>query len=53
MWFQAQYGRAYCFHMLGQDQRAREVITMVKGLFPAMGNPQMKKQFEDLEVSLK
>ena len=53
MWAQAQFGRAYCYHMLGQDQRAHEVINMVKVVAPAMGNPQLKKKVDDLEKQLK
>jgi hypothetical protein len=51
-WLEAQYNRAVCYHAMNDDQRAREVIRVVKGMVKKIP-PDVQKQFDELEATLK
>lgn len=53
LYFRAQLNKGICYHELGDDGRAREVVKTTRGLYPNVGGPEMKAQFADLEGKLK
>jgi len=51
-WLEAQYNRAVCNRELGDRERAKEIVRVVRGLTKTM-TPDVRKQFDELEASLK
>ena len=47
-WWEAKYHIALCYYGLGDIKQGNAIIKQLKALHPRMGDPEMKKKFEDL-----
>ena len=51
-WIQARLGVVQCAVRLKQHEEARKLIRVTKVLYPSLGNPDLKSQFESLELEV-
>ena len=51
-YLEAQYNRVLCYQAMGQNERAGEIIRIVRGQVRDM-TPEMKRKFDELDRKLK
>ena len=51
-WYRAKYGLAKTHAQLGNHEAARKTIALVEALYPDLGGPQLRQQFQNLKAEL-
>ncbi len=51
-WLEARYHMAECAHLAGDDETARKLIGLTRVLYPDLGTPLLKQQYEQLDAKL-